>query len=114
MDILTSLKVSFFGFLVVFVVLALISVSIRVLSKVLLAFEGKQGEVQTQKISVPSEEVAFGAEAHQSAENDVGYGELKLYGVDEKTAAMIMAIVSDEAQVPLAELQFKSIKLLDN
>ncbi len=115
MDILTSLKVSFFGFLVVFVVLGLISVCIRILSKVLLAFGSKQGENQMQKTPMLSEaEVAFGAETGQDGENDAGYGELKLYGVDEKTAAMIMAIVSDEAQVPLSELQFKSIKLLDN
>jgi hypothetical protein len=33
--------------------------------------------------------------------------------VDEKTAAMIMAIISDETQIPLSELQFKKIKAID-
>ena len=39
--------------------------------------------------------------------------ELRLTGVDEKTAAMIMAIVCDESGLPANELYFKSIKALD-
>ena len=37
-------------------------------------------------------------------------GELKLYDTDEKTAAMLMAIVADELKTPLNELRFKSIR----
>ena len=37
-------------------------------------------------------------------------GDIKLNNVDERTAAMIMAIVADELQTPLNELRFKSIK----
>ena len=37
-------------------------------------------------------------------------GELKLYNVPDKDAAMIMAIVANELQVPLNTLRFKSIK----
>jgi len=40
------------------------------------------------------------------------YGEMKLVNVDEKTAAMIMAIISDESKIPLSELQFKSIRVV--
>lgn len=40
-------------------------------------------------------------------------GSLKLINVDEPTAAMIMAIVSDETEIPLPELYFKSIRLID-
>lgn len=39
--------------------------------------------------------------------------ELKLVNVDEKTAAMIMAIVADESNIPVNELYFKSIKLIE-
>jgi hypothetical protein len=51
-----------------------------------------------------------------TAENntEVSSGELKLIGVDEKTAVMVMAIVSDELQIPLNELQFKYIKLINS
>jgi preprotein translocase subunit YajC len=45
---------------------------------------------------------------------EVSSGELKLVGVDEKTAAIIMALVSDELKVNLNELDFKSIKLINS
>ena len=37
-------------------------------------------------------------------------GEVKLYNVEPKTAAMLMAIVADKLQKPLNELRFISIK----
>ncbi len=37
-------------------------------------------------------------------------GEVKLFDVPDKEAAMIMAIVADKMQRPLNELRFKSIK----
>ena len=40
-------------------------------------------------------------------------GELEITGLDEKTAAMVMAIAADDLKIPLNELQFKSIKALD-
>ena len=40
-------------------------------------------------------------------------GELMLIKTDERTAAVIMAIISDRSKIPLNRLSFKSIKLLD-
>ena len=40
-------------------------------------------------------------------------GELELVDTDEKTAAVIMAIVSKKSGIPLNRLSFKSIKLID-
>ena len=37
-------------------------------------------------------------------------GELKLYNVDPKTAAMLMAITANKLQKPINELRFVSIK----
>ena len=37
-------------------------------------------------------------------------GQLKLYNVDPKTAAMVMAIVADKMGKPINELRFLSIK----
>lgn len=37
-------------------------------------------------------------------------GELKLYDTDPRTAAMLMAIVADELQIPINELRFISIR----
>ena len=41
-------------------------------------------------------------------------GSLDLVGVDEKTAAVIMAIVSDKSGIPLNRLQFTSITLMED
>ena len=40
-------------------------------------------------------------------------GQLKLYNVEPKTAAMIMAIVADKMGKPINELRFLSIKEVD-
>lgn len=110
MDILTALKISISGFFVVFVALGLICLSIKILSMIILFFD----KSKTQKNEI-SEEITPAIETNKVEDSDiVGCGELKLFGVDEKTAAMVMAIVSDESKIPLAELQFKSIKLIEN
>ena len=41
-------------------------------------------------------------------------GEVELINTDEKTAAVIMALVSHNSGIPLNRLSFKSIKLLDD
>ena len=38
---------------------------------------------------------------------------IRLINVDDKTAAMIMAIVSDEIKVPVDKLRFRSIRCID-
>lgn len=110
MDILTALKISASGVLVVFVALALICVAIKILSVIISLFD----KLKTQKNEIPTETIPA-IETNKIDDKDiVGYGELKLFGIDEKTAAMVMAIVSDESKISLDELRFKSIKLLEN
>ncbi len=41
-------------------------------------------------------------------------GNLELVDTDEKTAAVIMAIVSNKSGIPLERLQFKSITLMED
>ena len=41
-------------------------------------------------------------------------GDLKLINVEERDAAMIMAIVADNLGTPLNELRFKSIKKVED
>ncbi|MGE5493798.1 MAG: hypothetical protein ACM3S4_00605 [Burkholderiales bacterium] len=52
---------------------------------------------------------------HEDSAPAVQYaqGELELVRTDEKTAALIMGIVSYESGIPLDELIFHSIKLID-
>ena len=38
---------------------------------------------------------------------------IRLINVDDKTAAMIMAIVSDETKIPVDKLRFRAIRYMD-
>ena len=103
--------------LVVFGVLFLMYVLISLAGKVL---EGVSGVIIGKKAAEPAPAAPAAAPAvteQKAAEEDKGEefssGTLKLKGCDEKTAAMIMAIVSDNTGIPLSELVFKSIKLVD-
>ncbi len=101
-----SLLVSVYGMAVVFVALVALCFLISLFSKMIAAF-GKKEEGAPRAAAAPIAPVA--------AAQDTGItgGQLQLIDVDEKTAAIIMAIVSHESQIPLSELQFKSIKALD-
>ncbi len=103
MSFFDSLLISFLGLGLVFVVLVGLSAVITIESKVFDLLR-KKAKKETADHSTGS-----------SGENIplISAGELMLFEVDEKTAAMIMAIVSDESGIPLSELQFKSIKALD-
>ena len=49
-----------------------------------------------------------------AAASNVCNGELELVETDEKTAAVIMAIVSNQSGIPLNRLSFKSIRLMED
>lgn len=103
MSFLESLVISVFGISIVFVVLIALSGCITVASKLIALLNKDKDSVETQEPD-PASNVDV---------PPISAGELKLIDVDEKTAAMIMAIVSHESGIPLSELQFKSIKALD-
>lgn len=105
MSFYESVILAVFGLGVVFVVLISLSAIIGIQSRILNAF--------TRKKETDNEDTAPVQSADENNAPDISAGELRLYDVDEKTAAMIMAIVSDETKIPLSELRFKSIKALD-
>lgn len=97
--------IALFTWAVVFAVLFLIFVIITVFGKVV-------GSLSKEK--TPEKTVATPAPvAAADAGEEFSSGSLKLKGCDEKTAAMIMAIVSDNTGIPLSELIFKSITLVE-
>lgn len=109
MSISESLLIAAFCISVVFAVLMTLYAIIRLFSFILNKFSNKKAivptiETQEEKVSVQSED---------DEEETFSSGTLKLKNVDEKTAAMIMAIVSDESEIPLSELCFKSIRLVE-
>lgn len=95
--------------LVVFGVLFIMYVLISLAGKILASAtkETKKPE------AAPAAAAAAPAAAPAAAEEEFSSGTLKLKGCDEKTAAMIMAIVADDTGIPLSELVFKSIKLVE-
>ena len=96
---------------VVFAVLFIMSVMISLSSKVIAALPSGD----KKKAEAPAAPAAAPAETAPASEGeDFSSGTLKLKGCDEKTAAMIMAIVSDNTGIPLSELVFKSITLVEN
>ena len=108
MSVVTALIIAVSGFMIVFMMLALLWGAIVVVSKVLAMILSKK-QPAAPAVSAPAPAPA----AAPAAPAGGAYGgEVALIGVDEKTAACIMAIVSHETGIPLSELVFKKIKAL--
>ena len=93
---------------VLFLMYILISLAGRVIESVSGIIIGKKAGNAPSAAPAASEKPAA-----EDPGEEFSSGTLKLKGCDEKTAAMIMAIVSDNTGIPLSELVFKSIKLVD-
>lgn len=110
MSILEGLIISLFCIALVFFVLAFLFVLINVQSKVLNKISNQiTGKYTAKQVTDTTDATLDGGENGDG----ISTGELKLINVDEKTAAIIMAIVSHESQIPLSELSFKSIKAIE-
>ena len=94
--------------LVVFGVLLLMYILISLSGKIIQAITGIGKKAEPAKAAP-----AAAAPAAAAPEEEFSSGTLKLKDCDEKTAAMIMAIVADDTGIPLNELVFKSIKLVE-
>ena len=88
------------GFVLVLVVLVVLMGFIYLLSYVVRRFDGKKKAAESAAPVAESAPVLAPGSS----------GSVKLNNVDERTAAMVMAIVADELQTPLNELKFISIK----
>lgn len=106
-----AILVALFTIAVVFAVLFLIFILVNVFSKILSKVTGE--DTVAKPASAPASAKPVAATAEPVKEEEFSSGSLKLKGCDEKTAAMIMAIVSDNTGIPLSELIFKSITLVD-
>lgn len=101
---------SLIGIVTVLVILAIIAVLIIGVSKLIRAIEAAANKGKSES-AAPS--AAVPQEVAAPSAKDTMTGELKLVGTDDKTAAIIMAIVSDKSGIPLNRLSFKSIKLME-
>ena len=107
--------VALLGYAVVFFGLILLMCVITIMGKVFMAQGKKAAEkgAKAVKAAAPAAAHAAAPAAAPAANAAVApgsAGQLKLYDVPPKTAAMIMAIVANQMGKPLNELRFISIK----
>lgn len=107
MTLLDSLVISASALGTVFAVLIALSAVISLQSKLFALLNNKNKDDKSENT------ITSNTADHTTTPSVTAAGQLKLINVDEKTAAMIMAIVSDESQIPLSELSFMSIKAID-
>ena len=109
-----ALQVSLFGIIMVFLLLIILAVLIMIISRIVRLGENiaaKKGKKNADSDApAPAQQATTAGTPLPGTQSQ---GTLDLDGVDEPTAAVIMAIVSDESGVPLNRLLFKSIKKID-
>ena len=111
MPLTDALATSLIGIVTVICILAIIAVLIILVSKVIRAVEGAASKKAPE---APAAVATASAPAGVPMPAGMNQGELELVNTDEKTAAIIMAIVSDKSGIPLNRLSFKSIKLVED
>ena len=103
-----ALLVAFCGLLIVFIMLAALSGIMYLLSKALNAAPKQEAAPAPAAPTAP----AAPAAPVKTPAGQTYTGQVALVGVDEKTAACLMAIVSEETKIPLDELVFHKIEAL--
>ena len=88
------------GYAVVFFGIILLMIVVIAMGSVFIAKDKKAAKAAPAEVPAEAPKAAAPGSA----------GELKLYNVEPKTAAMLMAIVADKMGKPLNELRFISIK----
>lgn len=98
------------GYAVVFFGLILLMAVVIIMGKA-MASTNKKAAAPSAASPAPAAPAAPAAPSSAAAPPAPGSaGEVKLFDVPDKEAAMIMAIVADKMGKPLNELRFKSIK----
>ncbi len=111
-----AMLVAVAGIAVVLLELALLTVLILLLSKTMRAIEGKlsTSSIQAAAPAVSPAPVAAPAAAPVATSPAAVAAGPVLVDIDERTAAVVMAIVSNESGIPLNQLNFKSIKRVED
>lgn len=108
-----TMFVAIAGIIVVLLELAILAVLIVLLSKILNAVEGRftsTSDAPAAPAKVPAASPAPAA-VPAAPVAAVANG-IQLIGLDERTAAVVMALVSHQSGIPLEKLSFRSIRCL--
>ena len=106
--ILDAAVVAVLGYAVVFFGLTMLMIVVIAMGKVFIA-KDKKAAAAKASVAAPAAPAAA-AVAAEPVKAPGSAGQLKLYDVEPKTAAMLMAIVANKMGKPLNELRFISIK----
>lgn len=114
LDVPQALLVSVIGIFVVMFELALLAGFILLMAQIFkLAAKAKKQPEAPAAVSPVTQPVPAKNEGTPLPDNNSA-GKLELIDVDEPTAAVVMAIVSNQSGIPLNRLSFKSIKKLED
>ena len=102
-SIIEALGYSVLGMSIVFLVLIMLIGVIKIMEM----FTNRNKQEEAAPAAAPSAPMPAPASAKPAPGTA---GELKLYNVEERDAAMVMAIVADKLGKPLNELRFISIR----
>lgn len=113
-----SLTMAGIGMLVVFMELIILAVIIMLMGKVVSSIAGKKGNAAPAAKAAPAAAPVKAAAPAAAVRTLVaGYNVLKpilaLCGVDEPTAAMVMAITADKLGTQPSELSFRAIRAIE-
>lgn len=103
-----ALGISILGFAIVFFVLIVLMFVIRLMRTAMESFEASKTK-DAASAAIPAV-VPVPVRDPNLVPAKGSLGEVKLHGVEDRTAALIMAIVADEMKTPLNELRFLSIR----
>ena len=104
LNIGTSGLIALLGYAVVFVGLIALMAVVIIMGKIMVAKKSKAAAPVAALAPAAAPKPVLAAAAPGTA------GEIKLFDVADKEAAMLMAIVANKLGKPLNELRFKSIK----
>lgn len=107
LGIAEALGYSVLGFAIVFLMLIILMLIIVVLGKFFIS--KKEASAPAAKPAAPAPAAPVAPAVKQDPAPGTA-GQVNLHTVDDKTAAMLMAIVADELQAPINELRFIDIK----
>ena len=112
-----SLTMSGIGILVVFMELIILAIIVLLMGKIIPKLTGKKGNAAPAAKAAPAAAPKAAAPAAAVRTLVAGYNVLKpvlaLCGVDEPTAAMVMAITADKLGTQPSELSFRAIRAIE-
>lgn len=114
MNLSKALLIALVGFITVVAILSIIALFIKFIAFIFSSIEKKNAkkvaEIVPAQDNLPEAPHSVGPTLPETESQ----GELELIGVDETTAAMLMALVSYKTDIPLNRLIFRSIKLVED